>query len=598
MRRILSVLEGFFAIDLRTLAFVRVLTGLVILLDLASRARDLEAFYTDLGVVPRKFLLSSTTEWTFSVFALGGSTEFTVIMFVLSGVVALLLSLGYRTRWMTFLSWVLVMSLQNRNPLVCYGGDSVLRMLLFWGMFVPWGAKYSIDSIRYGFNRLNDHLPQKAFHIGTVGFSLQVLYVYLFTALFKNGPEWHSEGTAVYFALSIDELASRFNYLGRMLPMNVLKGLNWSVLAYEWIGPILVAWPNWRVRMFALTGFILLQVGFNVFLVLGLFPVFSTLAIFVFIPSEFWDRLERKFITERIRNLSIYYDPSCGFCQHMVIAMNRFLLFDGARLIAADQDDTVHDTLRKENSWVVVDSAGNTALRSHALVMLLTHSPLFWPFAKLLGLFTSALDNIYRWLAKNRPEWPSFSPFPNGIVSRYSVSISLPATVVAVWCLLYITLFNVHRYDVERIPVPENLRWVSGLFKVDQNWAMFAPAPYRADGWYLIPAELRNGDTLDLFLDGAPINWSRPERTASNFRNTRWSKYLRTIRKGKYLGARKYYLRWLWKNWDDRNPAERRLKRFTMYFMLENNLLNWETEPPRKVTLWHQECLKNSEITP
>lgn len=595
MKRIHNLLEGFFAIDLRTLAFVRVMTGLVIIIDLISRSADLSAHYSDAGVIPRAFLLGASDEWTFSVFALGGSYMFVTAMFILTGVIALLLALGWKTRVMTLLAWLMVMSLQNRNPLVCYGGDSILRMMLFWGMFVPWGAKYSIDSLRYGFNRLSDHLPQKVFTVGTASLALQVLYIYIFTALFKNGVEWHSEGTAVYYALTIDELSSRFNYLGRMLPLDVLKGLTWSVLAWEWIGPLFLIWPNWRVRLFGIFGFIVLQVGFNVFLVLGLFPVFATLAILVFIPSEVWDRLRARFINDRQRNLHIFYDPNCGFCQHVVIGLNRFLLFDAAQLLPATDNQQAQEANLNENSWMVIDSQGNSYVRGKALVQVLAHSPLFWPKAKLLAPFSSLLDRAYAAMARNRPEWPSFHPFPQGIISRYSVSMSVPAVILAMWCILYVTLFNLHRYDVEKLPIPKSLYWVSGLFKVDQNWAMFAPAPYRADGWYVIPAELVNGDTVDIFRNGAPVSWERPERAAADFPNTRWSKYLRTIRKGKYAGARKHYINWLRKDWDAKNPPERQLRRFSMFFMLENNLYDWETEAPKKIHLWTKDCLVRAD---
>lgn len=423
-----------------------------------------------------------------------------------------------------------------------------------------------------------------------------MLYIYLFTALFKNGPEWHAEGTAVYYALAIDELASRFNYLGRMLPLAVLKGLNWSVLAYEWIGPFLVVWPNWRVRVVGIIGFVLLQLGFNIFMVLGLFPVFSTVAILVFVPSEVWDRLRVRVCGPRVRGLKIFYDPDCGFCQHVVIALNRFVLFDGAQLIPANEDEVAASTMREQNSWMVQDMDGNTFTRGRAIVQVFLHSPVFRFKGWLLKPCVGIIDAVYGYVAVNRPEMPVFRYFPKGILSRYSISMSIPALVLATWCLLYITLFNIHRYDEERIPVPESLHWVSGLFKVDQNWAMFAPAPYKADGWYVMPATLMNGDTVDLFTDGGPVDWDRPERVAATYRNTRWSKYLRTIRKGKYKAALRHYVRWLKRDWNARNPPERQLKEFTIYFVMETNLENWETAPPRPIPLWTQDCRKRSDL--
>jgi len=43
------------------------------------------------------------------------------------------------------ISWFLLISLQNRNPIVLQGGDILLRMLAFWAMFVPLNAYFSLD---------------------------------------------------------------------------------------------------------------------------------------------------------------------------------------------------------------------------------------------------------------------------------------------------------------------------------------------------------------------------------------------------------------------------------------------------------------------
>src|SRR5690349_23638509 len=55
--RVASKITQIFGIDLRTLALFRVCLALIILLDLALRARDLTAHYSDYGVLPRAALL-------------------------------------------------------------------------------------------------------------------------------------------------------------------------------------------------------------------------------------------------------------------------------------------------------------------------------------------------------------------------------------------------------------------------------------------------------------------------------------------------------------------------------------------------------------
>src|SRR5690349_11156361 len=80
-----------FGIDLRTLALFRVCLALIILLDLALRARDLTAHYSDYGVLPRAALLGDIGYRFPSLHLISGSSKFEALMFVFSGVVALAL---------------------------------------------------------------------------------------------------------------------------------------------------------------------------------------------------------------------------------------------------------------------------------------------------------------------------------------------------------------------------------------------------------------------------------------------------------------------------------------------------------------------------
>ena len=133
-----------FGLDLRSLAIFRVGLGLLLLGDLAIRAGDLSAHYTDQGVLPRSAL---TARHYVSLHFLDGTADFQGALFVLAGLAALALLAGWRTRAATVVSWLLLMSLHARNPMILQGGDALLRLLLFWGMFLPLGARWSVDGL-------------------------------------------------------------------------------------------------------------------------------------------------------------------------------------------------------------------------------------------------------------------------------------------------------------------------------------------------------------------------------------------------------------------------------------------------------------------
>jgi hypothetical protein len=75
---------------------------------------------------------------------------FQALLFGIAAVAALAMLVGYRTRLAVFVVWVLVLSIQVRNPFLDSSADDLLRLLLFWAMFLPLGAYWSVDCLRGG----------------------------------------------------------------------------------------------------------------------------------------------------------------------------------------------------------------------------------------------------------------------------------------------------------------------------------------------------------------------------------------------------------------------------------------------------------------
>jgi hypothetical protein len=137
-------LSGTFSIDLRTLALFRACLGAVLFVALLSRFCDLGAFHADAGVLPRALLMDDPLTW--SVHFANGTAAFQGALLALQALAAFCLAIGYRARLAVFLSWFLLLSLHNRNPLVLVPGDDLMGWLLFWGMFLPLAARWSVDA--------------------------------------------------------------------------------------------------------------------------------------------------------------------------------------------------------------------------------------------------------------------------------------------------------------------------------------------------------------------------------------------------------------------------------------------------------------------
>ena len=195
-----------FAIDLRSLALFRIGLACLLLANLAYCAVDLEAWFTDFGVLPRIELqrLTEPGALQLSLHTWSGGAALQVALFLLSAATAVALGLGFHTRSATLASWLLLVSLQNRNPLILTGGDELLRLMLLWSSFLPLGAVASLDA-----RRTPAPLSQwSVVSVAGAALLLQIALLYPISALFKlREPAWQSL-EALRLALSVDGAAT------------------------------------------------------------------------------------------------------------------------------------------------------------------------------------------------------------------------------------------------------------------------------------------------------------------------------------------------------------------------------------------------------
>lgn len=286
-------LKASLGVDLRSLALLRIGLGLMLLADLINRAPDIHAHYSDWGVLSRPMLHYAFGDQALrSLHYLSGHSWFQALLFVVAGLCAIGLSVGWKTRAMTIASWLLLASLHNRNPQVLQAGDALLRMLLFWSMFVPLGARWSLDRVRRG--RGGWPADHQWLSLGGAALLLQVCMMYWFTAALKTDPSWWN-GRAVWYALQIDLYAT---------PLGVwLRDYTWltSTLTHAtiWLeicGPIVVLspWATGPLRLAMIASFWGLHLGIAATMSIGLFPYICLIAWLPFIPRGLWDRLHAR----------------------------------------------------------------------------------------------------------------------------------------------------------------------------------------------------------------------------------------------------------------------------------------------------------------
>jgi hypothetical protein len=268
---------------------MRIGISMIVMADLLIRLGDLQAHYTDAGVWPIKF--AEGFGWKhgyWSLHTLNSSAYWQIFLILVQLVFAVFMLLGYFTRWSTLLVWLLYISLHNRNIFVLQAGDDLLRLAIFWGLFMPWHVCYSIDQKR-------KPGPVKQ-NVGVnLGYLLLIASVYFFSVNLKTSNEWRSDGTAVYYALSLEQLRLPMGDLIYHYP-SLLKMFTWLVFTIELAIPLLVLWPDKRgfLRWIAFLLIMILHLGIGMTLYVGLFYLIGITTALGLVPGFILDKIEKK----------------------------------------------------------------------------------------------------------------------------------------------------------------------------------------------------------------------------------------------------------------------------------------------------------------
>ena len=126
---------------------------------------------------------------------------------------------------------------------------------------------------------------------------------------------------------------------------------------------------------------------------------------------------------------------------------------------------------------------------------------------------------------------------------------------------------------------------------LDQQWKLFAPYPMKDDGWYVIPGKLADGQVIDLWREGSPVNWDKPSQVRHDYKNNRWVKYMRNIWMAKNAHLRVYFGRYLCRDWNaDRLDTTDELRTFSIIYMMEKTLPDYAKSEAEQFNLWNHDC--------
>jgi hypothetical protein len=556
--RVRAKIVEIFGADLRSLAVFRVVLALLAFADLTIRSTDLYQHYTDAGVMPRTVLVEEVlSPWAFSLNLINGGSSFQALLFGVGALAALGMLVGYRTRLMTFVVWIVLLSIQVRNPLVNGSESLLLRMLLFWGMLLPLGAYWSVDRARSALPR-----PSPRFlSLATFGLFMQIAFVYWFTAVLKSGPEWRSDFTALYYALSLDQLATPIGHFLLNFP-DLLYVLTFGTYALEALGLFLLFSPFFTgpVRTGAALAVMSLHFGIWLTMDIGIFPWISAFCMVCFFPTWFWQKaatlhsaLLGRF--EPARRLQLAAVRSA----EAIVAFSRTLL-----AFLADARQILFGTSAPHNDPLAAPTAA--------------------PVPPLAVGTTGQGETVAG--TGTRHDTPVEEPA--------ELQSPLATNLLAFFFVFYILCWNLT--TVTSFTLPERTVPLGKFLGLEQYWGMFAPSPTKEDGWYVIPGELRGGQEVDLMpitrddYGAHQVSYEKPQDVRATFKNEHWRKYLENIYNQDFADQRLYFGQYICRQWNARHTGEQTLETFRIIYMLELTLPDYQQSNPEKVDLWNHRC--------
>lgn len=532
--------------------------ALVVLVDLAKRAANLRAHYGEEGVLPPGIALEElSSEWTFSLNLINGHSVFQGLLFVVAAVAALSMLVGYRTRLMTIVVWILLLSIANRNLMVLNSGDTFLRMLVFWSMFLPLGAYWSVDRFLEGASRARSRLSTRFASVATAALLLQIAFVYVFTAILKDGDEWRVDGTALYYALQYEQLVTPFGEFLSRFP-SLLEFMTFATFWLEAVGPFLLFIPFFwgLVRFTTALAFAGLQLGIGMSMELGTFSLIGALCMVCFFPGWFWDRggelLDSTFPKQvgALRRLS---ETAARLGQERLPG----LLADLRALVA------------QPRTHLAGSMSGRVGI------------------AQGRHKVTADPANERR---RGRGDKPS--PERPG-VARPALALrpSRFASLAAGFFLMYVFLWNLT--TVSDYEMPESIEPVGYALDISQDWGVFAPYPPKSDGWFVIPGVLESGREVDMmtvvhgdFSASDEVSFDKPDDVSETYEDKYWRKYLGDIRDEDTEEERLYLGKYICNEWNSRYEGGMELDAFDIMYLEQETLPDYRRAEIEQNVLW------------
>lgn len=572
--------RAYLRMDRRVLGIFRIYFSGALLYELIRRARHTTLLFSNDGVLPNHFVqYAPQGRPQFSLYLPFSEPREVAFAFGLTGLVYVLLGLGFHTRVMSILAFFCAFSLNTRNLFLEDGGCAILSITAAWAMFLPLGDRFSVDAIRRSMRaELADRPLSRAeieapfVSIAALGIVLQFALLYFFNALHKKGVTWR-DGSAVHYVLWQNRLSTSFAAWFRMHEPGFFSPLaSYGTLALEAALPALALSPYHRVRArtVAVLAAISLHVGIALTMTLGPFSYAMIGLDLLLLPGEAIDvardRLTRWWGGGSLDQVVLRYRRD-HLGARWVAALYRALSGGQITLEPVKKSkkfDGLLEIWANDERVGGADGQALSVLREQFAAPVRIVASVVEPLAKLnLGWDAKVVVVPLR-------KSPDASRLREVLVGIFTLGM-----------LLQMTIDNPAVPKWMRVAPPVPLKWMNDYPRLIQAWNMFSPNAPTDDGALVVDAVTASGRHVDPFTGEAP-DFERPHR-GPIVESVAVSDYLANIRSDnnrRYQGNfERYVFDWHPDHSGDKRAPEDRIVSYEAFWVSQDSPKPGSTEP-------------------
>jgi Vitamin K-dependent gamma-carboxylase len=282
-------------ISARPLGAFRIVFGVLLLIYLGIMNVEFDHWYTGAGLLQGTEARQAAGPFRFSPLQYVTDPTVAHLFYACTVVVAVGFTLGWRTRLMSILLYLCMLSLYHRNVSSNGGPDAVPMILTFYMMFCPSGAAYSLDALKAARKRGSEAEPLIVPWAVRL-LQMQVCLIYFQSTVIKlQGSLWLN-GTTVHHILFLREYRDQnLEWLAQYpLLINVMTHgailIQFTLAFWLWFKP---------TRRWAILGGVLLHMGIRPVLNIPGFGEVMTAAYLTFLAPDELDALLR-FLDPRV----------------------------------------------------------------------------------------------------------------------------------------------------------------------------------------------------------------------------------------------------------------------------------------------------------